>query len=302
MPLSRCIPAAVTVLALTLPAGIHAQVEQHPVALMPAPETAAGWSWDIEPEIYDPATLFEYINGEAEIYIAYDFIEMATGVHMHNDDILASVTFDIYDMGTPLNAFGIYSSFRRPGLEFDAIGTEAIVSDQNIRFWKGRFYVQVIAGGTEEVLTRAMQAHARALAGNIADAPLPGELAWLPAENRAARTLRYISTGFMGQEVFDGTLEAHYSLPGGECRAFVIGKQSDTEATAALAAFRESLERQGQITGGAGAMADRIDTDTEYYGRLAVRTAGRFVYGVAGFTDSSEADYLLQAIATRLRR
>ncbi len=301
-PAARC-PAAVVWLSaalLILGACSHTRVEQHPLALMPVPDAGAGWSWDLEPEIYTPETLFEYINGEAEIYIAYDFIEMATGVQILGDDILASVTFDVYDMGTPLNAFGIYSSFRRPELEFDAIGAEAIVSELNLRFWKGRFYVQVNAGDAESVLTEAMHAGARAVADAILPTALPEQFAWLPAEGRVPRSLRYVATGFLGQEVFEGALEARYAMPGGEGRAFVVEQVSTEAAETALATFRESLERQGQLAADAEVAVDRIDTDTTYYGPVSARAVGRFVIGTLGLADRSDADTLLEAIAADL--
>ena len=37
------------------------------------PAEAAGWTWDKKERQYDSKTLFEYIDGAAELYLAYGF-------------------------------------------------------------------------------------------------------------------------------------------------------------------------------------------------------------------------------------
>jgi hypothetical protein len=82
----------------------------------------------------------------------------------------------------------------------------------------------------------------------------------------------------------------------------VVRRDSPEAATAALATFRESLARQGQLPAGTEAPPDRLNADTAYYGRLAVRTRGPFVCGVTHFSaqDVVAADALLRSIVSRL--
>ena len=77
------------VLASTLVfTGWQAGPQQNVVSLMPEPDPGAGWKWDFETVIYTPDNLFEYINGEAEVYNDYTFVEMATGSHARTDDAM----------------------------------------------------------------------------------------------------------------------------------------------------------------------------------------------------------------------
>ena len=55
------------------------------------------------PQSYLPETLFEYINGAAEIYLAYDFKELAVGNYESGKDE-ASLSIEIYDMGNKINS------------------------------------------------------------------------------------------------------------------------------------------------------------------------------------------------------
>ena len=67
--------------------------------------TIAGWSPQGEPATYDADGLWELINGAADTFLSYGF-ETVTVQQYSAGDVTASVA--AYDMGTPLNAFGVY--------------------------------------------------------------------------------------------------------------------------------------------------------------------------------------------------
>jgi len=289
-------------LILTLTAQFGLQGGDDVLSLVPRPDSNQGWQWDFEPEMFTPENLFEYINGEAEVYNDYEFVEMVTASHTRHDDPLASVTFDIYDMGTTLNAFGIYSNYRRPELEFGDIGEEAIVSDLNLRFWKGHFFVQVNAGSMEEVVRSALPIYAAKIADAIREEELPAAVFILPEAGQVPHTLRYMARGLLGQEAFARSYEAKYQLPSGECSAFLVPKDSPGEARAALAAFIGNLHQQGQVDEiPERASLSTFSADTEYYGSFTARLSGNYVVGVIRYHDRTEAAALIDAIEARLR-
>lgn len=279
------------------------QPGQNVMSLMSQPDNADGWQWDLEPEMYDPETLFEYINGEAEHYKDYSFVEMVTASHSRTDDEFASFTIDIYDMGSPLNAFGIYSSHRRPELTFDKIGEEAIVSELSVMFYKGRFFVQVSAGSMEEVVTSAIRKQAEQLASRIEATAPPAELTLLPVEGQIPHTLEFLASGLLAQAAFKNAMEASYNLPSGQCRAFIVLKEDEESALAALNKFRESLVRQGQFTeqSGAGDPSNLI-ADTQYYGTIMAMSYSTYVVGIVEYSDKNEAKALLENILVNLYR
>lgn len=291
------IPALVILVAWQAPGD-----RQEVMSLVPQPDGGAGWQWDFEPEIYTSENLYEYINGEAEVYNDYEFMEMVTASHARRDDPMASVTFDMYDMGTPLNAFGIYSNYRRPELEFGDIGEEAIVSDLNIRFYKGSFFVQVNAGSMDETVKNSLPEYAEKIALSIRETELPATVFILPGDGQVPHTLRYMARGMLGQEAFARSYEAKYRLRSGECSAFLVPKDSADEARTALRAFIRNLHQLGQID----ELPDidgltTFSAETEYYGRFTVNLSGRYVLGVIRYQDADEAATLIARIEARLR-
>src|SRR4051794_19771745 len=61
------------------------------------------------PEYYKPDSLYQYIDGGADVYLLYDFRIL---LHQNFKSAGAELTADIYDMGTPEDAFGIYAAER----------------------------------------------------------------------------------------------------------------------------------------------------------------------------------------------
>lgn len=66
-----------------------------------------GWKQSGEIQTYKPDTLFEYIDGGADLYLAYDFQELRMAEY--SNEKKASVVIEIYHHKTPIDAFGIYS-------------------------------------------------------------------------------------------------------------------------------------------------------------------------------------------------
>ena len=272
------------------------------IKLIPQPDFEPGWQWDFEPEVYTPDNLFEYINGEAELYNDYHFKEMVTASYARKDNDAITFTIDIYDMGTPLNAFGIYSSFRRPQLAFDKIGEEAIVSDLNIRFYKGRHFVQLNAGSTDELVRTTIRKLALKLADTIPATERPPELSLLPTEGQVPHSLKYITKGFLGQALFKQSLQADYKLPSGQCTGFVVICKDDKAATNALKALESSLRDRGTIKTSLQETGNtKFIASEQYMGNILVQQNGRYIVGAKGYKDEKEAEGLVGKIIGCLR-
>jgi hypothetical protein len=88
-------------------------------------------------KIYDKKTIFDYIDGAAEIYFAYDFNKVASAEYKNGK---TSIMIDIYEMLSPDSAFGIYSLNRYQDANYVNIGNEGILTGTSLDFWKGKYY------------------------------------------------------------------------------------------------------------------------------------------------------------------
>lgn len=65
------------------------------------------------PEMFTGETLFEHINGEADLFVKHGFDKSVFAILRRTNSSDDKVDIDIYDMVTPLQAFGIFSRFRQ---------------------------------------------------------------------------------------------------------------------------------------------------------------------------------------------
>ncbi|MBI2301022.1 MAG: hypothetical protein HYU66_19090 [Armatimonadetes bacterium] len=154
-------------------------------ALFPA--ELAGWTRTRAVETYDPKTVFDYMDGHAEIFLTYRFQRIWVGFYRRGEQ---HATVEVYDMGEPAEAFGIWSN----DLEGDPVEgmQEARYLGGILRGWQGRYFGQVQGEAeTPEVAALCRQA-APHLGRQLGPAgPPPKLLGTLPREPLALNRLRY---------------------------------------------------------------------------------------------------------------
>ena len=123
------------------------------------PDRIQDWTATGEDARYDRATLFDYMNGGAEVYLAFDFREVFVRRFRRGED--EELSLDIYDMGSPAEAFGVFSCDRED--EEAGIGQGSEYGFGLLRFWKGRHFVSIMAGAEGEDVDRAVLELGRAV-------------------------------------------------------------------------------------------------------------------------------------------
>jgi hypothetical protein len=139
-------------------------------------------------EFYTPETLYQYMDGGADIFVLYEL-----GAMLHQDAKAGNVdvTVDIFDMGADDKAFGIYAAERSPSYDFIALGTEGYRNQGIVNFLQGRYYVK-LAGfgeGADAVLEQFAHAISASIGGR---SELPALLQKLPQTNRKAHSEQYL--------------------------------------------------------------------------------------------------------------
>ena len=141
-------------LILSLPAYSTAEINPSQKNFFPEIQ---GFTKTGAPVSYKPETLFEYIDGAAELYLIYDFSGL--NLQIYQDKEGNSITAEIYDQQNVNNSFGIYSQERPYECEFLQIGTQANYMEGYLNFYQGRYYVKIsgynLGSKDKEYLTSA---------------------------------------------------------------------------------------------------------------------------------------------------
>ena len=167
-----------------------------------------GWTPISEVSDYEPDNLWEYINGAAELFLAYGFHYLQS-CDLEGEGI--SVTVDIYHMGERLNAYGMYKTERPDEVKRFAFGGEAVVSPPyQALLLKDAYYVKVnIFEGelSEAIGISLLEKIAVALPGEDG---FPDELALLPATGKIPGTEGFAREGYLGQADLQRVVYAKY--------------------------------------------------------------------------------------------
>ena len=141
------------------------------------PKKILDWESSGKDAVYDRKTIYEYMDGGAEVYLAFDFRNAF--VRKYKNSSGEVIALDIYDMGSPEEAFGIFSCDREDPEA--GIGQESEYGYGLLRFRQGRFFISVTAAGDEKRAEKAILELGKAVAPLLGPAgPLPDLLKCLP--------------------------------------------------------------------------------------------------------------------------
>jgi hypothetical protein len=138
----------------------------------PWPSEVSGWKRDRQARVYTAKTLFEYIDGAAEVYLAYGL--QRTSVRRYLKPGHPDIVAEIYRMASSDDAFGVFSLEQQDPEA--GLGQGSEFGGSMLRFWKGRFFVAVLGEGTGQDLEAAVLALGRALADGIKETGDPPQL------------------------------------------------------------------------------------------------------------------------------
>ena len=136
-------------------------------ALMPEEAMPAGWALSGAVKTYAGKKLYDSIDGAADSFFQYAFREQYVATYTSKNPERA-IEVDVYDMGTPEDAFGIFSSHDNIMSQHTNIGLAAILSDASLDFCQGNYFARLFARDFNQgEAEKPLQAFAKALAGNI---------------------------------------------------------------------------------------------------------------------------------------
>lgn len=157
--------------------GMDENTGRNPAHLLPS--EIPNWR-QIEDLSFAGISLSDYINGGAEAYFAYGFKRLA--VRKFQNESGARVTVEIYEMDTPENAFGVYSTDSVG--EHWALGEDSSFSHGLLRFWKGPYFVRILCFPYDSSSKAPIRDVGEKIANSItAESRRPRILGVLPAEN-----------------------------------------------------------------------------------------------------------------------
>jgi hypothetical protein len=178
-------------LALLLAAAVAAPVaadDRLAAVAAAVPRIVAGLEQQGTDERYGPEAIFSYLDGGAEVYLAYN---LRGCLARHYAAPGLEVIADLFEMATTADAFGVFTHDQDG--EQVAIGQGALLRPGWLSFWQERFFISLSADRDDARAREALLALGRAIAAAIPGRGAPPELVRrLPVEGQQPRSLRFL--------------------------------------------------------------------------------------------------------------
>ena len=157
------------------------------------PSEVEGWKWDGKGMKYNSRTLFDYIDGAAELYLTYGFQNLT--VHRFEKSNQPPITVELYEMASSEDAYGVFSFEKQD--EAIGIGQGSEFGGGLLRFWKGKYFVSIYADGEGVEVESEILKMGRATANSIpATGQEPKLVGFIPGKDLGLvdKSVRYLKS------------------------------------------------------------------------------------------------------------
>jgi hypothetical protein len=240
---------------------------------------ASGWRQADKPQVFSPETLYEHINGAADLYLKYDFQDLQ--VAEYGNEKKAAVTVEIYRHRSPHHAFGIYSQERLPNANFLEIGAQGYYESMVLNFIKGPYYVKISSYNTGADDREILLAFGRRVAQNLEGiTSLPATLSFFPSDGKKKNSEKFIARDFLGYSFFHSGFTADYELGRKKFKVFVIEGQNKDDCRNMMEQYLKKAENLEKKTGeGPYRLKD------PYHGEVNLYWQGKYIWGMMDLDD-----------------
>lgn len=253
-----------------------------------------------KPEMYTPDNLYEYINGAAEVFLSYDFRQLAALTY--EDQQKHSLTIDIYRHNNAKNGFGIYSQEKPVKGDFLRIGAQGYYEKGVLNFVRGSYYVKMsgfdLGDNDKAVLTDAAKKIARRLSGPTYF-PLP--VTCFPGKGKVEDSEKYIARNFLGHSFLHSAFAAEYEEKGEKFQIFIIETADTKDAKKIMNDYFKFAKGKGSEVSVHRTFFRFLDPYYRSSGKMNIKAKGKYVFGLFG-NDMTKIHYYMEQVGKNLEK
>ncbi|MCX7983911.1 MAG: hypothetical protein N3A63_03295 [Bacteroidetes bacterium] len=271
------------IMSLVVPHMLLAQVE----TIFPVIE---GFQRKIFPEVYTPETLFELIDGAADMFLTYDFEELTLAEY--SNDRISYIRVEVYKHRDEANAFGAYAQERNPEATFVPLGCEGYILDGTVNFCAGQYYVKLVTNDQGPTVQSALMRIAERVAEGVARHKVekPRMFTYFPSDHRKSHAEYYVNRDFLGYSVF----QKAYVVPYTHSNLFVMEYSTAEHARNALKSYSQILKVNVPLENGAV-----VHDPNE--GRLLFYCVDKYIVGAKEIQNEQGTHQALRKVQEALR-
>lgn len=195
-----------------------------------------GYKETSEYPVYLRDNLWDYIDGAADTYLAYGFVDLHVAEYKKGKNV---IKLEIYKQSDHTMAFGIYSTERSSSFHFQQLGSQGyMTSDGAINFFKANYYVKIRTYSKDENTLKS----AESLASGVSDlltgsTEMPSALSLFPQTGKKTNEEIYINESVLGHKFLSNAFKANYESGNDVFSVFIIDNNTPEETRNTVAAY-----------------------------------------------------------------
>jgi hypothetical protein len=239
----------------------------------------AGWKLSEDVQTFVPKTLYEYIDGAADLYLTYDFEELKVGEY--SNDRKGSVTVEIYHQKSPTLAFGVYSQERPSNPSLVSMGAQGYIDENLLNFLSGSYYVKINSYNTGAEDREILQSFAKKVLENLDEkGTLPPILSSFPAEGKNRNSEKFVAKNFLGYSFLHSAFTADYELSGKKFKLFLIETVDKNECKNMIRKYLQQIKNpEKEVNDGRYTLSD------PHHGVVDLYWKGEYVWGILDLAE-----------------
>jgi hypothetical protein len=253
------------------------------------------WKLMVEQTVYKPDNLWDLIDGAADLFLEYNFVDLHLGRYANNEDV--EIKVELYRHASAADAFGIYSQERYPDYHFLQLGVQGYREKGVLNFLAGTYYVKISSVQAWDKVQDGLLSIAQKVESHLKEPKTwPPLLATFPRSGRTANTEQYIAKSFLGYSFLNGAYVATYDV-NGPFKAFLIETENSDQVQKLVATYLESLKKE-DITTLQNGWLKVVDP---HNGVMEWGWKGKYLFGVYGNEKGTSRVGVMQELAGNLR-
>lgn len=257
--------------------------------LAPSCSLVPGWTQDGPARTFAADNLFEYMDGNAEGYLLYQFQRM-NGVNCKSASGNV-VVFDVSEMADAEFAYGMFMANRDAKSVVEKLGMAGQVTSRKAMLAKDKYYIEA---GSNTPDAGALRAFITAMANQVkGQTELPEAVGWFPAKGLEAGSVRLVPESLLGMRILKRGYVGLYDVG----KAVILHEKS---AAAAEQVMEKLRDRIGEVQA-AKLGDDAFQATDKYLGCLFFVRKGAYIAGVANAKQPADAAGLAAELARNIK-
>jgi hypothetical protein len=197
-----------------------------------------GYKKNTEFQVFRPDNLWDFINGAAETYLSYGFVDLHVAEYKKGKNV---IKLEIYRHSDHTMAFGIYSSERSPSFRYTKLGAQGYNTGGSINFFKGNYYVKLRTYSRSEKTQQDELTLSKRVDEILeGSAEMPSVLSLFPPAGKKVNGEMYINESVLGHKFLNQAFKADYESGPDIFSVFIFDCKSPEEARKSADAYLAS--------------------------------------------------------------